>query len=84
MSNFTDEFIKIFKVPQLDKYSTVIVGKEFEDNIAEVLGRKLSKSIIFVPEKKYEIGFKEFDVGDKWSLESLISLGYERVERVWN
>ncbi len=84
MSNFTDEFIKIFKVPQLDKYSTVTVGKEFEEYIAEILGRKLSKSIIFVPEKKYEIGFKEFDVGDKWSLESLISLGYERVERVWN
>ena len=51
MSNFTDEFIKIFKVPQLDKYSTVTVGKEFEEYIAEILGRKLSKRIIFVPEK---------------------------------
>ncbi len=84
MSNFTDEFIKIFKVPQLDKYSTVTVGKEYEEYIAEVIGRKLSKSIFFVPEKKQEIDFKELSVGDKWEIDILISLGYERVERVWN
>ncbi len=84
MSNFTDEFIKIFKVPQLDKYSTVTVGKEYEEYVAEVLGRKLFKSIFLVPEKKQEIDFKEYSVDDKWDIESLISLGYERVERVWN
>ncbi len=84
MKNFTDEFQKIFDVPKLDKYSTVTVGKEYEEYIAEILGRKLSKSIFFVPEKRHEIGFKEFSVGDKWEIESLISLGYERVERVWN
>jgi len=84
MNNFTDEFLKIFKIPQLDKYSTITVGKEYEEYIAEVLGRKLSRSIFFVPEKKQEIEFLEFSVGDKWDIDSLIALGYERVERVWN
>ncbi len=84
MKNFTQDFLKIFKVPQLDKYSTIIVGKEYEEFVAEILGRKLSKSVCLVPKRGTEILYEEFKVGDRWDISKLISMGYESVERVWN
>ncbi len=58
MSNFTDEFIKIFKViPNFDKYSTVTVGKEFEEYIAEILEESFLR-VLFLYLKKYEIGLR--------------------------
>jgi len=84
MKNFTQDFFKIFDTPKLDKYSTITVSKGYEEFIAEILGRKLDKSIYFVPKKDTEIHFKEYKVGDKWDISELISLGYENVERVWS
>jgi len=84
MKNFTQDFLKIFNTPKLDKYSTITVSKGYEEFIAEILGRKLDKSIYFVPKKEIEIHFKEYKVGDKWDISELISLGYENVERVWS
>ena len=84
MKNFTQDFFKIFDTPKLDKYSTITVSKGYEEFIAEILGRKLDKSIYFVPKKEIEIHFKEYKVGDKWDISELISLGYENVERVWS
>ncbi len=84
MKNFTQDFLKIFTVPKLDKYSTITVGGEYEEFVAEVLGKKLSKSIYLVAKRDAEINFKEFKVGDKWEISELISLGYENVERVWS
>ena len=84
MKNFTQDFLKIFSIPKLDKYSTITVGKEYEEFVSEIIGKKLSKSIYLVPKRNYEIKFKEFKVGDKWDISELISLGYENVERVWS
>lgn len=76
--------MKIFNTPKLDKYSTITVSKGYEEFVAEILGKKLDKSIYFVPKKEIEIHFKEYKVGDKWDISELISLGYENVERVWS
>lgn len=84
MKNFTDDFLKIFDIPKLDKYSTITVGKEYEEYVAEILGRKINRGICLVPKRDIEIEFKEFKVGDKWDISSLISIGYVNVERVWN
>ncbi len=84
MENFTDDFLKILNIPKLDKYSTITVGWEYEEFIAEVIGKKLSKSIYLVPKRDTDIKFKEFKIGDKWDISELISLGYQSVERVWS
>lgn len=76
--------MKIFNTPKLDKYSTITVSKGYEEFVAEILGKKLDKSIYLVPKKDTEIHFKEYKVGDKWDISELISLGYENVERVWS
>lgn len=84
MKNFTQDFLKIFDTPKLDKYSTITVSKGYEEFVAEILGKKLGKSIYLVPKKDTDIHFKEYKVGDKWDISDLISLGYENVERVWS
>ena len=84
MKNFTNDFLKIFDIPKLDKYSTITVGSGYEEYVAEILGKKMDKGICLVPKRDIEIEFKEFKVGDKWNISSLISLGYINVERVWN
>lgn len=83
MKNFTEDLLKIFNIPKLDKYSTVTVPNEYEEFAAEIIGKRLSKSIYLVPKRDTDIKFKEFKVGDKWDIFELISLGYENVERVW-
>lgn len=84
MKNFTEDFFKKFNIPKLDKYSVITVGKEYEEFIAEIIGKKLSKSVYLVPKKNIEIKYMEYMVGDKWDISKLISLGYESVERVWS
>ena len=84
MKNFTQDFLKIFDTPKLDKYSTITVGKEYEEFVAEILGKKLGKSIYMIDKRDTQILFKEFKVGDKWDISELISMGYESVERVWS
>ena len=40
MKNFTKDFLNIFKYPILDKYSTITVGSEYMEFVAEILGKK--------------------------------------------
>lgn len=84
MKNFTQDFLKIFDVPKLDKYSTITVGSDFEEFVAEILGKKIKKSICLIPKRDTDIQFKECKVGDRWNISELIEMGYENVERVWN
>ncbi len=84
MKSFTDDFLKIYKTPKVDKYSTITVGKEYQEFLAEILGKKLSKSILLVGEKSSGGKNLKIDVGERWEIDELISLGYEKVERVWN
>ena len=84
MSNFTKDFLKIFVPVQLDKFLAVTVGKEYEEFAAEVLGKKLSKSVYMVEKKDNGLVYEEYDTGDKWDVNKLVSMGYEVVERVWN
>ena len=84
MKSFTEDFLKIFKNPKVDKYSTITVGKEFQEFLAEILGRRLSKSIFLVEKRDSQEKYIHIKIGDKWNIEELISFGYEKVERVWN
>ncbi|HPM14242.1 MAG TPA: CarD family transcriptional regulator, partial [Candidatus Dojkabacteria bacterium] len=84
MGKFTQDFLKVFTPPQLNEYLAVTVGKEYEEFVAELLGRKLSKSVYMVEQKDEKIVYQEYRVGDKWSVDKLLSIGYEVVERVWN
>lgn len=83
MGKFTQDFLKVFTPPQLNEYLAVTVGKEYEEFVAELLGRKLSKSVYMVEQKDEKILYEEYKVGDKWSVDKLLSIGYEVVERVW-
>lgn len=84
MSNFTKDFLKIFVPVQLDKFLAVTVGKEYEEFAAEILGKKLSKSVYMVEKKDSSLVYEEYNSGDKWDIGKLVSMGYEVVERVWN
>ena len=84
MKNFTNDFLKKFKIEPIDKYSTITVGKEYEEFVAEILGKKLSKSVYLVPQGMVRSEYEEIRVGDRLDIERLISFGYTRVERVWN
>lgn len=84
MSNFTKDFLKIFVPVQLDKFLAVTVGKEYEEFAAEILGKKLSKSVYMVEKKDTGLVYEEYNTGDKWDINKLVSIGYEVVERVWN
>ena len=79
MGKFTQDFLKVFTPPQLNEYLAVTVGKEYEEFVAELLGRKLSKSVYMVEQKDEKIVYQEYRVGDKWSVDKLLSIGYEVV-----
>jgi transcription-repair coupling factor (superfamily II helicase) len=84
MKNFTKDFLQIFTASKVDRYTTITVGEGFEEFVAEILGRKLKKSIYLVQQDEKEPKFKEFKVGDLLKREDLEELEYENVERVWN
>ncbi len=84
MKNFTEDFLKIFTTPDLDKYSSITVGEGYQEFVAQILGQKLSKTILLVPKKDILTNYFEIGVGDRWDIEAIVALGYDRVERVWN
>ena len=84
MKNFTNEFLKIFNTPQLDRYSTITVGREYQEFVAEILGKKLKKNICLVPKRDISPNFKIVKKGEKLNTKIFQDLGYTNVERVWD
>ncbi|KKP66222.1 MAG: Transcription-repair coupling factor [candidate division WS6 bacterium GW2011_GWE1_34_7] len=84
MKNFTNEFLKIFNTPQLDRYSTITVGREYQEFVAEILGKKLKKNICLVPKRDVPPNFKIVKKGEKLNTEIFQDLEYTNVERVWD
>ena len=84
MKNFTNEFLKIFNTPKLDRYSTITVGREYQEFVAEILGKKLKKNICLVPKRDISPNFKIVKKGEKLNTKIFQDLGYTNVERVWD
>jgi transcription-repair coupling factor (superfamily II helicase) len=84
MQNFTKEFLKIFKIEDIDRYSTVSVAKKYQEFVAEILGKKFKKCICFVSEIEKDLKFKQLSIGNKIDIKDISDLGYSNVERVWN
>jgi len=79
MKNFTNEFLKIFNTPQLDRYSTITVGREYQEFVAEILGKKLKKNICLVPKRDISPNFKIVKKGEKLNTKIFQDLGYTNV-----
>ena len=83
MKNFTKDFLNIFKYPILDKYSTITVGSEYMEFVAEILGKKLQKGICLVPKRDDIPNFKVINIGDTFKRDTFLDFEYSNVERVW-
>lgn len=84
MSNFTEEFLKIFKVDGIGEYSTLAIPHKYQEFVAEILASKFEKTVCFVPEKSLNTKPNIFSTGDVLDMKPFEELGYRRVERVWN
>ncbi|MDY0097221.1 MAG: helicase-related protein [Candidatus Dojkabacteria bacterium] len=84
MKNFTKDFLNIFKYTKLDRYSTITVGNEYKEFVAEILGKKLEKGICLVPKRDVNPSFKVINIGDTFKKDTLLDLEYSNVERVWS
>ena len=84
MKNFTNDFLKIFKAPKLDRYSTITVGHEYQEFVAEILGKELKRNICLTPKRDILPKFDVVKVGEKLDTKTFQDLAYTNVERVWN
>lgn len=84
MSNFTEEFLKIFKVDGIGEYSTLAIPHKYQEFVAEILASKFEKTVCFVPKKSLNTKPNIFSTGDVLDMKPFEELGYRRVERVWN
>jgi len=84
MKNFTKDFLEIFQTPKIERYLSITLSQQYQEFLADILGKKLGKSIYLVSEESIKPEYKEITIGQRLNPEIFTKLGYENVERVWS